>query len=604
MARFDVNGLLVEAKAPGVLNVTATYDSRGRPLQVTQGLRSTTVAWGGGAFPLSVTDALARATGFQYDAVGRATKVTLPEGEALQLGYDGVGNIVRLTPPNTLPSDFGYTTISQLASYQPPALPGIGSYGYAYDLDGALKIATHPDATTSQYQRDTAGRLTKLKAPWGDYDFGYEPGTGQMKSAAHGGQSIQWSYDGFLLTAETATGPVKGTVGYSFDDDFRVASLAVNGAAVAYAFDGDGLLTAAGSLVLARSPATGQLLSGTQGVVASTWAYDGYGALETATAKVSGATIFQEVIVRDALARPASKTEVVQGVTVNWTYRYDAANRLQQVTKDGATVGTYLFDANGNRTSTNGVAATFDAQDRLLNAGAVQYRYDAFGSVIDRRDTATTPAPLTQYQYDGNGGLRKATLPDGTVLDYVVDARARRVGKKRNGMLERGWLYDGQLRIVAELDGSGAVFSRYVYGVLGHSPDYLERGGVTYRFVHDSLGSVRLVINSATGAVAQRLDYDAWGVVLADSASGFQPFGFVGGLYDGTWVWCGLGLAITTRPLGVGSSLSRCFRNPHGCARRRRVATPCRPTRTPGTTRLRLLTSTATARSPSPTPSA
>jgi RHS repeat-associated protein len=32
--------------------------------------------------------------------------------------------------------------------------------------------------------------------------------------------------------------------------------------------------------------------------------------------------------------------------------------------------------------------------------------------------------------------------------------------------------------------------------------------------------------------VAQRLDYDAWGGITSDSAPGFQPFGFAGGLFD------------------------------------------------------------------------
>jgi RHS repeat-associated protein len=40
------------------------------------------------------------------------------------------------------------------------------------------------------------------------------------------------------------------------------------------------------------------------------------------------------------------------------------------------------------------------------------------------------------------------------------------------------------------------------------------------------------VVNTTNGNVAQRLDYDAWGNVLANSAPGFQPFGFAGGLYD------------------------------------------------------------------------
>jgi len=39
------------------------------------------------------------------------------------------------------------------------------------------------------------------------------------------------------------------------------------------------------------------------------------------------------------------------------------------------------------------------------------------------------------------------------------------------------------------------------------------------------------VVDAATGAIAQRIDYDAFGNVLSDSNPGFQPFGFAGGLY-------------------------------------------------------------------------
>ena len=53
-----------------------------------------------------------------------------------------------------------------------------------------------------------------------------------------------------------------------------------------------------------------------------------------------------------------------------------------------------------------------------------------------------------------------------------------------------------------------------------------------YRFVTDHLGSVRLVVDGATGEVVQRMDYDAFGRVLQDTNPGFQPFGFAGGLYD------------------------------------------------------------------------
>ena len=66
----------------------------------------------------------------------------------------------------------------------------------------------------------------------------------------------------------------------------------------------------------------------------------------------------------------------------------------------------------------------------------------------------------------------------------------------------------------------------------GHVPAYMVKGGVTYRIISDHLGSVRLVVNTADNSIAQRIDYDEFGNVLADSNPGFQPFAFAGGIYD------------------------------------------------------------------------
>ena len=70
------------------------------------------------------------------------------------------------------------------------------------------------------------------------------------------------------------------------------------------------------------------------------------------------------------------------------------------------------------------------------------------------------------------------------------------------------------------------------YGTSAWSPDYMIRNGTTYRLIRDFAGSVRLVVNVATGDIAQRLDYDAFGNIITDTNPGFQPFGFKSGLYD------------------------------------------------------------------------
>src|SRR5262245_10373543 len=60
----------------------------------------------------------------------------------------------------------------------------------------------------------------------------------------------------------------------------------------------------------------------------------------------------------------------------------------------------------------------------------------------------------------------------------------------------------------------------------------MVRGGKTYRLVVDHVGSVRRVVDVATGVVVQEIAYSAFGRVLSDSNPGWQPFGFAGGLWD------------------------------------------------------------------------
>jgi RHS repeat-associated protein len=106
------------------------------------------------------------------------------------------------------------------------------------------------------------------------------------------------------------------------------------------------------------------------------------------------------------------------------------------------------------------------------------------------------------------------------------------VGKRVNGALVQGFLYQGKISPVAQLDGSQQVVSRFVYGSRANVPDYMIKGGITYRLISDHLGSVRLVVKADDGSVMQRIDYDEFGRITQNTAPGFQPFAFAGGLGD------------------------------------------------------------------------
>ena len=70
-------------------------------------------------------------------------------------------------------------------------------------------------------------------------------------------------------------------------------------------------------------------------------------------------------------------------------------------------------------------------------------------------------------------------------------------------------------------DNLGSVVARFVYGTNANVPDYMLKGGVTYRIVSDHLGSPRLVVDSTSGTIVQRIDYDEFGNIINDTNPGF-----------------------------------------------------------------------------------
>ena len=86
--------------------------------------------------------------------------------------------------------------------------------------------------------------------------------------------------------------------------------------------------------------------------------------------------------------------------------------------------------------------------------GGVSYIYSASGELATRTDALCT----TMYTYDARGFARSVSRPaPAATIEYIVDGRNRRVGQKVGGTLQQVFLYDEADRIIAELDGAGAV---------------------------------------------------------------------------------------------------------------------------------------------------
>lgn len=522
----------------GPLNVA--YDTHGRLQTITQGsppdIRVSSFTYTSLGLPDTITEAENHTIDYDYDAQGILQSATLPGGRVVGFEFDALQNMTGLTPPGRPTHTANYTPIGRLETYTPPDVnAGDDSTSYTYNLDRQQDLITLPDGRTIDYDYDSAGRLSTITLNRGVQTYTYDTTTSQLISiVSPDGIGLAYNYDGRLQDLETWTGQVTGTVSHDYSTRLQVSATSINGAyEVSFESDDDGETIRAGDLIITRDPQDAYVTAMALGNVTTSYGYNEHGELVNQTAAYSGSPIYAATYVRDDVGRITTRTETIEGVTTVYDYDYDAAGRLEGMEIDSVPTTGYTYDGNGNRLSSMGpggtATGTYDDQDRLISWGPATYDYTANGDLLSK----TVGSSVTTYEYDALGNLVHVGLPDGTDIDYLIDGRGRRVGKKVDGVLVQGFLYSDRLTL-AELDGNNNVVSRFVvaFGSVVSTPAYMIRDGQVYRLIIDHRGSPRLVVNVATGAVAQRMDFDEYGYITLDSNPGFQPFGFAGGLYD------------------------------------------------------------------------
>lgn len=534
--QFDTNDRPQSISIPGLHDISAAYDGYGRLQQINGGSgaeeRRIQFAYAADGYLRSLTNTLNQTYQVFADPIGRVTNLVDPAANSIALRYDRSHKPEAIQPPGKPEHLFGYNNVGLPERYSAPTNGAATDTLYTWDVMRQLTSIRWPDGRVLTNRFDSRGLLTESQWPENKVTISNDaPTMRPLLIAATSGPSLALKWDGGLLTNMIAGGSITGTVSFAYNNDLDVSGIAFNGANVAYQYDGDGLLTNAGAMRLRRSALNGFLTNATVGTVADSRQFNGFGELRNYSALSNGTEILGLDYGYDVVGQITGQVERIGGQTIVRTYAYDAAGRLSQAWSNGVSYATYRYDANGNRTNAvvGGVARSgqYDAQDRLLSYGTATYKYDAHGTLTNKLDGGQS----TAYRYDARGSLLQVR-PGTNVIQYTVDPLGRRIARTKNGTTSQRFVYQGFLSPAAELNSDGSVATRFVYATRANVPDYMVRSGTTYRLVADIRGSVRLVVNAASGAVVQRLDYDEWGRVLQDTNPGFQPFGFAGGLYD------------------------------------------------------------------------
>ncbi len=328
------------------------------------------------------------------------------------------------------------------------------------------------------------------------------------------------------VTIATGNNPAQ-TVRYGYDALNRLSSLTASGPASfmeRYTYDAAGRLTVAG-------PAAGNP------GVSTALEYDADSRLtRLANRSPNSATTFNDF--RYTYDRVGNVLTVDDGSGTT-TYTYDALYQLTGVSGPGLSE-TYTYDEVGNRLSKNP-----STPQSTLSGQAVTYNYNAANQLTSSSDGTT-------YTYDNNGNLRTKSVggqtttyswdikdrlvridfPDGTFAAYTYDAMGRRVSKRDRAGTLTYYVYNG-LNLAQELDAAGTAVASYVHDGLDR-PLSMTRGGATYYYIYDQLGSV-VGLTDGAGVLVVSYRFDPWGNVIATGGSNpnlANPFRFTGREFD------------------------------------------------------------------------
>jgi len=557
----DENGNLLELAPSDGTPVSVSRNNVGQPLTIDDGPAMTELTYGPrgmlaairtrtttdervtllartsfGAIA-AIEDAMGRLTAFSYDDAGRTISQTFPDDEVVEFVYDDDGNLSSVTPPGRPPHLLTSSPTGRVVTYTPPA---VGQFdpatNFAYNAEDELARVDHPDGRSIVVARLPSGEITTVTTPIGSYSLAYSSFTGVLESIqTPAGDLLTFLYDGLLRVGEILSGSVSGRVDWTLDSAGRISGRSVNGGAgVTFEYDDSGRLVRAGALELDRDDVSG-LVSRTRLDEAETLTeYNGFLEPTLLELRVAGALVASLSYERDALGRVTTTSEqIAGGPVVERTYGYDLQGRLIEVRRDGVLEEMYSYDPNGNRvfeqTADRSVVSVYDAQDRLVTRGGEGWSYNENGDAVRVEDQF---GQVQTLEFDVFGNLTQVAQPNGSVLDYTIGPRHRRLAKRRDGESVAAFLYKDQRNPVAELEADGSLKSRFVFGHRPFVPAYLESDDARYVIFTDAMGSVRLVVDSNSGQIAQQLEYSAFGKITQDTSPGFQPFAFAGGLAD------------------------------------------------------------------------
>ncbi|MEW6600992.1 MAG: hypothetical protein AB1499_08480, partial [Nitrospirota bacterium] len=366
---------------------------------------------------------------------------------------------------------------------------------YVYDEAGNMCGVNDPVQGSIKYQYDLVDRVTKIIYPDGKVlSYGYDP-AGNRKSLTYpDGEAVSYNYGKTNCLTEIIF--VAGRICFEYDKSGRfVKKTLPNGISIAHAYNNAGRLTE-------------MLVTGPHGSTLFNYSY-----------KSDAVGNFLEI---------RKKSEKYENIS---RFTYDPLYRLIRVKYPDGNRAKYRYDTAGNRcfmgsslTGRDGrpsgfitkalaglgifsrkVIYEFNPENHLIRADGMEYKYDENGNLIEKNSSGM----ITRYKYGYENRLIKIEYPDGSYSQYTYNALGKRTSRLTRDKKAFFYVYDGHDRI-QELNKDGRVVASYVHAPGYNRPVCMTRGGKSYYYLHDHIGSV-VALSDESGSIVAEYEYDEWG---------------------------------------------------------------------------------------------
>ena len=452
---------------------------------------------------------------YQRDKLGQITGITDALGRTETYKYDKLGHMIEKTDRDDFVTKYNYTPLGMLqkvnwngqqeATYEYTAFQLMkkmsdwtGSTNFKYTITGELQEILYPDGRKLSYEYDVHRNRTGMIYPDGKrVDYVYDS-LNRLQKLVHEKEFIDYTYDKFGNLSEQK---------YS------------DGRTVDYTYTSEGYLE-------------GIIHKDENGILDKiTLGYDNLGRKN------------QYSLYRRDLSQENGE----------YSYFYDAASRLEKVTKNQEILRTYAYDSFGNRTSMEKYipdTSSFEKTDYFYDlSGALtkiartnqleEFSYDGRGNVIDHRKNGRT---VNTYQYDALNRLIHSASDKGQAsyqyngLGYRTQMHLtdETASQTVSYVSDYSQIYDNLVE-------KSSLVSREDY-LWGNGLDgFSTQNGIKGWYLTDTLGSVLRKTEASAPASTATLymaNYDEFGNILSVMGKDKETFGYNGFQRDdiaGTW---------------------------------------------------------------------